>query len=216
MTEPEHWDAGRARPFLRVPDASSDKYRRGVLTVRTGSSAYPGAAVLGVEAAWRSGVGMVRYAPPSGDAEPRLGLPTPAAAVLAARPETVFLNGHGASDRRSDAWLIGSGTDPAQRSFAEREEIRALLIGPDPIVLDAGALIELCDPPVLEVRAAQDRPAPLAITPHRGEFLTIFAAAGLGTPAGAWARDHGEAPSDAEALEAALLLADRLGVTVLL
>src|SRR5690606_37804109 len=68
-------DTARA---LRRPTAADDKYSRGVLGVRTGSDAYPGAAVLGVEAAGRTGLGMVRYVGPA----------RPTALVLARRPET--------------------------------------------------------------------------------------------------------------------------------
>ncbi|MBO9705685.1 MAG: bifunctional ADP-dependent NAD(P)H-hydrate dehydratase/NAD(P)H-hydrate epimerase, partial [Arthrobacter sp.] len=57
--EPE--DVSRLLPR---PAVEGHKYTRGVLGVRTGSDAYPGAAVLGVEAAWRTGLGMVRYVGP--------------------------------------------------------------------------------------------------------------------------------------------------------
>lgn len=216
MSRPERWDAARTRALLRVPDATSDKYRRGVLAVRTGSAAYPGAAVLGVEAAWRSGAGMVRYVPPLGDAASMPGLPAPAAAVLAVRPETVFLDGREAMRRRSDAWLIGSGTDPAQRSFAEREAIRVILCGTAPVVADAGALPELAEPSVSEARRALPRPTPLAITPHRGEFLRLCSSLGLDGPWDGWERDASSGPSDEEVAEAALELARRLQAAVLL
>ena len=66
MTAPAaEWAPRDAAAHVRLPDADDDKYRRGVLGMRTGSEAYPGAAVLGVEAACRTGVGMVRYLGPS-------------------------------------------------------------------------------------------------------------------------------------------------------
>jgi len=55
------WGAAEAAKHIRVPAVHDDKYSRGVLGVITGSDQYPGAAVLGVEAALRTGVGMVRY-----------------------------------------------------------------------------------------------------------------------------------------------------------
>ena len=79
--------------------------------MRTGSQAYPGAAVLGVEAAWRTGLGMVRY----------LGPERPSDLVLARRPETVTADG------RVQAWVIGSGTDAAVRTAADTEALRGLL-----------------------------------------------------------------------------------------
>src|SRR5690606_27746300 len=57
IPEPAEWRAADAAQLLRVPGPHTHKYSRGVLGVRTGSAAYPGAAVLGVEAAWRTGVG---------------------------------------------------------------------------------------------------------------------------------------------------------------
>src|SRR3954470_13754689 len=93
MTEWRSWTAADTAREYRVPEASDDKYSRGVLGVLTGSAQYPGAAVLGVEAAARTGAGMVRYL---GDAEA-------ARLVLQRRPEIVTAPG------RVQAWLIGSG-----------------------------------------------------------------------------------------------------------
>src|SRR6188768_2589134 len=98
MAEPRLWTPADARDWIAVPDADSDKYARGVLGVVTGSDRYPGAAVIGVEAAIRTGVGMVRY----------LGADRPANLVLQRRPEIVTAEG------RVKAWLIGSGMDPGK------------------------------------------------------------------------------------------------------
>lgn len=199
------WDRTRAAAFLVAPTAESDKYRRGVLGVRTGSSAYPGAAVLGVEAAWRTGIGLVRYAPPLDDPAPRHGLPSPAAAVLAARPETVFVDG--ASRAHCDAWLLGSGTDPAERSFAERQTLQSLIGGDAPLIVDAGALPEV---------SSATRLAPIVLTPHRGEFLALWREAGFGERPADWPADRDCAPAEAALTAAAARLAAHLGVTVLL
>src|SRR5690606_32743130 len=96
------WTREDTAGFLRVPTAEDDKYSRGVVAVRTGSAAYPGAAVLGVEAAWRAGAGYVRYLGGAADA------------VIARRPETVA--GGDIGRTRADAWVIGSGTDAAHRT----------------------------------------------------------------------------------------------------
>src|SRR6478735_2805093 len=146
------WTPQDAARVLRRPTTADDKYSRGVLGVRTGSTAYPGAAVLCVEAAWRTGLGMVRY----------LGPERPTALVLARRPETVTVRG------RVQAWLIGSGTDAAERSDAETAALRGVLSGPHPVVVDAGAL-------GLSVGA----PAPRIITPHAREHAGLRAAIGL-------------------------------------
>jgi len=146
------WTPEDAALVLRRPTTADDKYSRGVLGVRTGSTAYPGAAVLGVEAAWRTGLGMVRY----------LGPERPTDLVLARRPETVTVPG------RVQAWLIGSGTDADERSDAETAALRSVLSGPHPVVVDAGAL-----------DLAVGAPAPRIVTPHAREHARLRATLGL-------------------------------------
>jgi NAD(P)H-hydrate repair Nnr-like enzyme with NAD(P)H-hydrate dehydratase domain len=85
------WGASDAARFIAAPDRDDDKYSRGVLGVITGSVHYPGASVLGVEAALRTGLGMVRYLGPERAQE----------LVLQRRPEVVTAEG------RVQAWLIG-------------------------------------------------------------------------------------------------------------
>src|SRR5688572_4502116 len=107
MVEVRAWSRSDTARFFRAPTPDDDKYSRGVVALRTGSPAYPGAAVLGVEAAWRAGAGFVRF----------VGATRVADAVLARRPETVA--GPDAGGTRADVWVIGSGTDPGERSEAE-------------------------------------------------------------------------------------------------
>lgn len=118
------WEAAQARDWIAVPQATDDKYSRGVLGVRTGSSEYPGAAVLGVEAASRTGLGMLRYLGPR-----RVG-----ALVLQRRPEIVTADG------RVQAWLLGSGMDAASRSAETTKQLQKALRQGLPTLLDAGAL----------------------------------------------------------------------------
>ncbi|MGN7976848.1 ADP-dependent NAD(P)H-hydrate dehydratase [Microbacterium sp. 22195] len=148
------WTQADTTGFLRVPAADDDKYSRGVVVLRTGSAAYPGAAVLGVEAAWRAGSGYVRYAGEAADA------------VLARRPETVV--GSDLGRTRVDAWVIGSGTDAAHRSEEEQEALRRILAGAAPVVVDAGAL-----------DLARGATAPCVLTPHAGELARLRAQLGL-------------------------------------
>lgn len=201
----DSWTARDAAALLRPPGQHDDKYRRGVLGVRTGAAHFPGAAVLGVSAAWRAGAGMVRYVPPVDDSAPPFGLPTAAAAVLAARPETVFGPPAG---KPCDAWLIGSGTDASTRSAAETRELATLLAGDAPVVVDAGAL-DL----VGGGAAGASHAAPAILTPHGGEFERLWRAAELGDfPEGWDPRGSDSSPRAA----AASRLAKTLGVTVLL
>jgi hydroxyethylthiazole kinase-like uncharacterized protein yjeF len=146
------WTSSDAARMVRAPTAADDKYSRGVVGLRTGSRAYPGAAVLGVEAAWRTGVGMVRYVGPD----------SVAALVLARRPETVTASG------RVQAWVIGSGTDATTRSDAETAALRGILSESEPVVVDAGAL-DL----VVDARAQ------LVLTPHARELERLRSGLGL-------------------------------------
>lgn len=139
--------------WLAVPVAGDDKYSRGVLGMLTGSARYPGAAVLGVEGAARTGLGMIRY----------LGAQRAADFVLARRPEVVTAEG------RVQAWLIGSGMPPERDGELQRQIDDALGQGL-PTVLDAGALD-------LVPRAT----GPLILTPHFGELVPVLAAAGIRT-----------------------------------
>jgi len=168
------WTLDDAARVLRMPTAADDKYSRGVVGIRTGSESYPGAAVLGVEAAWRTGVGMVRY----------LGPDRPTGLVLARRPETVTVAG------RVQAWVLGSGTDASERSDAETAALRAILSGESPVVVDAGALD-------LVVGA----PAPRIATPHAREHARLRAALGLRPEVG---RSDGERVAAAAETAAAL------------
>ena len=206
------WEVGEAATWLPIPQASDDKYLRGVLGVRTGFAAFPGAAVLNTMAAWRAGVGMLRYVPPLVDTSPQYGLPTPAAAVLATHPETVFGSGS------ADTWLLGSGTDPADRSDEERDALAELLRGDAPVVVDAGAL-ELAV--ALAVDADGDAPPPPRVfTPHRGEFLRLWKASGLGARPAGWPvrsrSGRSRQPRTTVLTEAASQLAAQTGATVLL
>lgn len=171
------WTASDTAAFVRAPGPDDDKYSRGVVALRTGSTEYPGAAVLGVEAAWRSGAGYVRYVGGAADA------------VLARRPETVAAPGIGRT--RPGAWVIGSGTDASSRTTAETAALREVLSGTTPVVVDAGAL-----------DLAVGAEAPLVLTPHAGELDRLRDSLGL-APSGS-AVDR--AVETAERLGATLLL----------
>ncbi|WP_100345527.1 ADP-dependent NAD(P)H-hydrate dehydratase [Compostimonas suwonensis] len=136
-----------ARAWIAVPADSDDKYSRGVLGVMTGSTEYPGAAVLGVEAAVRTGLGMVRY----------LGPERPTGLVLARRPEAVTVDG------RVQAWLLGSGMATPRPDEQVTAQLERVLAQGRPAVLDAGAL-DL-------VGAAS---APVVVTPHYRELARLL------------------------------------------
>lgn len=145
----QEWTAAGARANIRVPLSTDDKYSRGVLGMVTGSTDYPGAAVLGVEAALHTGVGMVRY----------LGAGRPTRLVLQKRPEVVTKAG------RVQAWVLGSGQDAVTRDEATSIRLSDALAQNIPTVIDAGALDLL-----------SKATGPVVITPHFGELARVLGA----------------------------------------
>ncbi|MCP2031744.1 NAD(P)H-hydrate repair Nnr-like enzyme with NAD(P)H-hydrate dehydratase domain [Okibacterium sp. HSC-33S16] len=143
------WGEREAAAYVAVPTDTDDKYSRGVLGIVTGSAEYPGAGVLGVEGAARTGLGMIRYL---GDATDL---------VLARRPEVVTLPG------RVQAWLIGSGTDSSDLGLLGTLFSDALA-SDEPVVADGGALEMVADAP----RAG------VLVTPHYRELARMLGHAG--------------------------------------
>lgn len=171
----EMMDADLASSSIAVPSVHDMKYTRGVVGLVTGSTRYPGAAVLGASAAARSGIGMVRY----------LGPQRAQDLVLRALPEAVIGKGH------VNAWVVGSGVpasgDAPDDEDIQRETIARLLshyalplesgthdedtlaqsTRPEampPIVVDAGAL------DLLPARVSGN----VVITPHAGELASLL------------------------------------------
>ncbi|TNM36668.1 NAD(P)H-hydrate dehydratase [Nocardioides albidus] len=114
----ESLQAADVAALLPRPASDAHKYTRGVVGVRAGSAAYPGAALLSVAGAACGLAGMVRY---DGDA-------AAADRVRAAHPEVV---GPG----RVQAWVVGSGSDDGAE-----DAVRLSVADDVPLVLDADAL----------------------------------------------------------------------------
>jgi hydroxyethylthiazole kinase-like uncharacterized protein yjeF len=134
------------KQYLRQPAAGDDKYSRGVVGFVTGSEEYPGAAILGVTAAMRTGIGMVRYVGPKSVGD----------LLLKARPEAVLGEG------KAQAWVLGSGV-PAVA--ANQAKLQSHFEGAELSVVDAGA-IELLD--------LQARTGLCVLTPHAGELARLL------------------------------------------
>lgn len=114
----KEWKPENLAKYIHYPLAGDNKYTRGVLGFHTGSINYPGAAVLGVEAAFRTGIGLVRF----------IGDEVVSQLVLNRRPETVLAKGS------VDAWVLGSGQD--QFTFRANTIVEPNL----PVVLDGAAI----------------------------------------------------------------------------
>ncbi|WP_405665013.1 NAD(P)H-hydrate dehydratase [Streptomyces sp. NBC_01166] len=139
--------------LLPVPDAESDKYRRGVVGVAAGSERYPGAAVLAVAGALRGGAGAVRYAGPGADA------------VVARFPETLVHPGPPSKAGRVQAWVVGPGLgDGAQAATAVSDVLAADV----PVLVDADGLR------LMDAGAVRERTAATVLTPHAGEAAALL------------------------------------------
>lgn len=131
-------------PTWPVPEASSDKYSRGVVGLHSGSATYPGAALLGCAGALYGGAGMVRYL---GDA--------PRDLIVGTYPSVVTAPG------RVQVHVVGSG-------WGDRSDARELLdsLGHQvPWVVDADAIALV---PHLEL------PQGSLLTPHAGELARLM------------------------------------------
>ncbi len=187
--------------MLPAPGAESDKYRRGVLGLVSGSERFTGAAVLSAGGAIRGGAGMIRFVsaqaavdvvrqwwpetvitplPPAGG-DGRFG---------GASPAKEFIESVG----RVQAWVAG----PGMGTGPEAAELLAAVLGTDvPVLVDADGLT------VLGLhRDLLPRQAPTLITPHAGELARLL--------------DADRADVEARRLEHARAAARELGVTVLL
>lgn len=171
---------------LPVPGRETDKYRRGVVGVAAGSDRYPGAALLAVGGAVRSGAGMVRYSGPTRVAD----------LVRSRWPEVIVQEGMPDDTGRVQAWVIGPGIDTDEIA---KERLAQVLRSEVPVLVDADGLGVL---PEFLTEDGVRRAAPTVLTPHAGELARL---------AGADRTDV-----ESRRLAYTSDLASRLGATVLL
>jgi NAD(P)H-hydrate epimerase len=156
-------------PLNRLRPTVSDKRSYGHLFVLSGSRTMPGAVLMSVQAALKSGVGLVTGF-----------VPESLAAYFAAQaPEAMWVpwpetpNGSLALEgrhlllsriERCTGLLIGPGLGKEDETCALVADVASLV--PHPLVLDADALV----PEVVEVVAENRKGAQIVCTPHVGEF----------------------------------------------
>ncbi len=162
LNHPDLW-----RHLLPVAGPFDHKYRRGFLVV-FGGSEMTGAAYLAVQAARRSGVGLVRLAVPS-DALLR-GVFDPG--ILMVRLDTPDQRSALLAEKRHTGYLLGPGNGLTNQV---RDHVLDALKTGQPCVLDADALSVFADCPS-DLFAVIHEHAPACImTPHEGELCRLFA-----------------------------------------
>lgn len=163
----EHGDVGQ---FVRPPGPEDHKYSRGVVGIVAGSERYPGAGLLAVGGARRSGVGMVQFVDRADGV---------AAEVVRAYPDVVLQREQPGVDVRVSAWVVGPGLG---RGRLAQRALREVLAADAPVVIDADGLRLLADHPTIieQVRSRTERGVLTVLTPHAGEFAALFGPAAGG------------------------------------
>jgi hydroxyethylthiazole kinase-like uncharacterized protein yjeF len=177
--------------WFAPPAVNADKYARGVVGLVTGSSNYPGAALLSIGAALQSGCGMVRY------------FGTARASVLIPYPEVVVRDEVEIAQAHCQAWIVGcgGGTDDAAAALLE-----TVLAQDVPVLVDADGITLLSSNSGLQalVIARAARGLLTVLTPHAGELKRL--AYGLGLTINV----------EGDRLNAAMTVANALSLVVLL
>jgi ADP-dependent NAD(P)H-hydrate dehydratase / NAD(P)H-hydrate epimerase len=140
-------DPDFATELLRSPGAKDNKYSRGCVGFVSGSGEYPGAALLGINAAFELEVGMVQY----------LGPAIVSNLVLSQRPEVVL------GIEKSDFLVVGSGISDSNQD--QLQNLEAAVNTGKPMLIDGGAM-QLVDLTAVECGI---------LTPHAKEAERLFA-----------------------------------------
>ena len=166
--------------LLPAPTADSDKYRRGVLGLISGSERYTGAAVLSAGGAIHGGAGMIRFV----SAQPAVDVVRqwwPETVITPLPPEPAGPSGGGGNrwqDTTARAFLESAGrvqawtAGPGMGTGDDSAELLAAVLATDlPVLVDADGLTILA-----EYRDLLRRSAPTLITPHAGELSRLTGA----------------------------------------
>jgi ADP-dependent NAD(P)H-hydrate dehydratase / NAD(P)H-hydrate epimerase len=167
--EPDVWVVTDEDVNIPGRRADDHKYRAGYVVVLAGSKAFPGAAWLTAQAAYRTGAGYVRLLMPARAAEMMHPFLEPVLEQIGtgdfledAAPILQVLD-----DGRAGSLVIGPGVgrDPATAAAVRRVVMESTAPG----VLDADGIVAFAGKPGL----LQDRPG-LVLTPHAGELAALL------------------------------------------
>ncbi|MDR2429446.1 MAG: NAD(P)H-hydrate dehydratase [Puniceicoccales bacterium] len=162
-------------PLRQVRPPFADKRDHGHLLILGGSRCFPGALLMNVRAALRAGVGLLTvFCPESFHASLAAAAPE---AIWVPWPETpggaLALEGECLLRERlpnATALLCGSGSGTDAETHALFRSILTRTPPGCPMVIDADALRPEILPP-----CATERPAPLVLLPHAGEYARLCA-----------------------------------------
>ena len=183
--------------------AGSHKGTFGTVIIVGGSETMVGAPALAARAALRSGAGLVKIACPASVLAHVLTVePSATGIALGTEPGDALAQIDLADPHGRAVLAVGPGLGQDQ---AKGELVEQLLAGSRPVVLDADGLNLLA-----KRLATPGRPvtitAPLALTPHPGEFARLAQRLGI----------YSDPVNPAERRDAACQLAEQLGAVVLL
>ena len=186
--EPELW-----LTRFHWPKPEDHKYARGHAVVASGPAFSTGAARLGAMGALRAGAGLVTVASPK---DAVLVNAAQLTAIMVREIDDAKDLAQFLADERRNAVLIGPGVGVGEQTKAK---VLAALASKAAVVLDADAITSFADDAETLFAAIRSRSAPVALTPHEGEFARLFGSIGEG-----------------EKLDAARAAAARSGAFVLL
>jgi NAD(P)H-hydrate epimerase len=163
VNEPALWLA-----HFPWPKPESHKYARGHAVVVSGPVWSTGAARLGARGALRAGAGLVTVASPRDALEVNAGALT---AIMVRIVDDAAELAALLADERKNAVMMGPGAGVGEHL---RSLVLAALASEAAVVLDADALTSFADDPDTLFAAIKARGAPVAMTPHDGEFARLF------------------------------------------
>ncbi|MGH6864831.1 MAG: NAD(P)H-hydrate dehydratase [Methyloceanibacter sp.] len=150
------------------PQPEGHKYLRGNAVVVSGPVSSTGAARLAARGALRIGAGLVTVASPRDAIHVNASQLT---AIMVREADDDRALARMLADARKNAVLLGPGQGVGERTKAM---VQTALATKATIVLDADALTSFADDPRPLFASIAARDAPVAMTPHEGEFARLF------------------------------------------
>jgi hydroxyethylthiazole kinase-like uncharacterized protein yjeF len=169
VNEPALW-----LPHFPWPTPQGHKYARGHAVVVSGPAFSTGAARLAAMGALRCGAGLVTVASPKDAMAVNASQLT---AVMVRVADDAKELAELLADERKNALLIGPGVGVGESTKARA---MAALASKAPIVLDADAVPSFASAPSARFAGSRGLSAPVAPTPHEGEFARLFGPIGEG------------------------------------